>query len=186
MIHDETSNVLYVAPSAFLHISQGRIESLIWATIYLYVALIALPPILNPRQPSRAVPLTLLLDIFSGVTAVLICALLACFSVNLFAVGLLSVEEVYIYGLAVSGLVSGLCVRFGLNYAVRPILKLALENQEQVILEMKHAQLLERVNNKSIRAKIASLQGQLYVADLNGEPGAEVTESGRGLSEAAS
>ena len=32
----------------------------------------------------------------------------------------------------------------------------------------------------------AAEAGQLYVADLNGEPGAEVTESGRGLSEAAS
>ena len=52
---------------------------------------IALPPLLNPRK--RSLQIAFALDLFAGLTAIVILGLLICFSIGLLQFGLLNTKE---------------------------------------------------------------------------------------------
>ena len=68
VIQDATSgpSVRYVVLSRFNHIEERRIRRWITSLSFLFLFAIALPPILNPRNPARSWWVSLGFDILSG------------------------------------------------------------------------------------------------------------------------
>ena len=96
---------------------------------------------------------------------------------SLRAVRLLDTDEFrFNFRFVVCGIVGGVILRLMLNYHVRPILTLVLQKQEQEISEQQRARLMGRVNNRTLRSRIASLQRQLHYAMRRGEPGTKIMD----------